>query len=186
MTMAIVSGGMGCALGTAGLVSGDVVEADGARVIVVRGYGVQLRGASIDAGLTLGYARRTYVYPDTTPELPDPGRYYFWVPQPQTSPVAWDGEAIGLDLRIASPAVGITLGFRGTSVMAHVPAGEAVVYSLRFTRVDTAALPDYPKARTNLAFRHLSADACRLSVGPAALRGVRHQAGGSMPALTRP
>lgn len=144
MTIAILSGVAGCAPGTAGLVSGDVLDANGARVIVVRGYGVQLRGAPIDAGLTLGYARRTYVYPGTTPELPDPGRYYFWVPQPQTSPVAWDGEAIGLDLRIASPAVGITLGFRGTSVMAYVPAGEAVVYSLRF-------MPDEP-ASTRLRY----------------------------------
>ena len=93
MTMAIVSGATACAPGAAGLVAGDVLEADGARVIVVRGYGVQLRGAPIDAGLTLGYARRTYVYPDTTPELPDPGRYYFWVPQPPTAPVAWDGQA---------------------------------------------------------------------------------------------
>ena len=100
MTMAIVSGVTACAPGAAGLVSGDVLEADGARVIVVRGYGVQLRGAPIDAGLTLGYARRTYIYPETTPELPDPGRYYFWVPQPPTAPVAWDGQAVGLDIRV--------------------------------------------------------------------------------------
>jgi hypothetical protein len=44
-----------------------VLEADGAGVIVVRGYGVQLRGAPTDVGLTLGYARRTYIYPETTP-----------------------------------------------------------------------------------------------------------------------
>ena len=98
MMVAIVSGVAGCAPGIAGLVAGDVLDADGARVIVVRGYGLQLRGEPSDAGLTVGYARRTYVYPDTTPELPEPGRYYFWVPQPETSPVAWDGTAIGLDL----------------------------------------------------------------------------------------
>jgi hypothetical protein len=144
MTVAIMSGVAGCAPGAAGLVSGDVLEADGARVIVVRGYGLQLRGAPSDAGLTLGYARRTYIYPNTTPDLPDAGQYYFWVPQPSTAPVAWDGRSIGLDLRVAGPAVGATLGFRGTSVMAHVPAGETVFYSLRF-------MPDEP-ASTRLRY----------------------------------
>ena len=127
----------GCASGTAGLVSGNVLQADGARVIVVRGYGLQLRGTPPDAGLTLGYARRTYVYPDGIPGLPQPGRYYGWVPQPATAPVAWDGRAIGIDLRTAGPNIGITLGLRATSVLAVVPAGESVAYHLRF-------LPDHP------------------------------------------
>lgn len=144
MTIAIVSGVAGCAPGVAGLVSGDVLATDGARVIVVRGYGVQLRGAPIDAGLTLGYARRTYVYPDTTPEMPHPGRYHFWVPQPATAPVAWYGQAIGLDVRTAASSVGITLGFRGTAVFAQVPEDETVYYRLRF-------VPDEP-ASTSLRF----------------------------------
>ena len=139
MTVALLFGVAGCAPGAAGLISGDVLEADGARVIVVRGYGVQLRGAPSDAGLTLGYARRTYVYPSTTPDLPDRGRYYFWVPQPATAPVAWDGEAIGIDLRTATSNLGITLGFRGTAVFAQVPEGETVYYRLRFVPDDPAS-----------------------------------------------
>ncbi|HXV24198.1 MAG TPA: hypothetical protein VED46_08055 [Alphaproteobacteria bacterium] len=144
MTVAIVSGVAGCAPGIAGLVAGDVLEADGARVIVVRGYGVQLRGAPSDSGLTLGYARRTYIYPNTTPEMPDLGRYRFWVPQPATAPVAWYGQAIGLDVRTAAGNVGITLGFRGTAVFARVPEGQTAYYRLRF-------LPDDP-ASTLLRF----------------------------------
>jgi hypothetical protein len=139
MMIAIVSGVSGCAPGSAGLVSGDGLEADGARVIVVRSYGVQLRGAPTDVGLTLGYARRTYIYPETTPDLPSPGRYYFWVPQPAMAPVAWDGQAAGLDLRVASPAVGVTLGFRGSSVLAWVPTDKTVFYSLRFIPDDPAS-----------------------------------------------
>jgi hypothetical protein len=139
MAVAIVSGMTACAPGTAGLVSGDVLEADGARVIVVCGYGVQLRGAPSDAGLTLGYARRTYVYPCATPNLPDPGRYYFWVPQPATAPVAWDGRAIGVDLRMAASNLGITFGFRATAVFAQVPEHETVYYKLRFVPDDPAA-----------------------------------------------
>jgi hypothetical protein len=136
---AIVAGVAGCAPGAAGLVSGDIVEADGARLIVVRGYGLQLRAEPSDAGLTLGYARRTYVYPDTTPGFPDPGPYWFWVPQPDTPPVAWAGEAIGLDVRAAASSWGITLGYRGTAVLAQVPAGETVYRRLRFAPDDPAS-----------------------------------------------
>jgi hypothetical protein len=139
VTVALVCGVPGCAPGVMGLVSGAVLEADGARVIVVRGYGVQLRGASSDAGLTLGYARRTYVYPNTTPDLPDPGRYYFWVPQPPSAPIAWDGRAVGFDVRMAGVNLGITLGFRGTAVLAQVPDGETVYYKLRFMPADPAS-----------------------------------------------
>lgn len=144
MTAALICSVASCAPGAAGLVAGDVLEADGARVIVVRGYGVQLRGAPINSGLTLGYARRTYVYPENTPDLPNPGQYYFWVPQPPTAPVAWDGQATGLDVRMASSSLGITLGFRGAAVLARVPAGKTVFYSLRF-------IPDKP-ASTRLRY----------------------------------
>jgi hypothetical protein len=136
MTMAMASALVGCAPGAAGLVSGDVLEADGARVIVVRGYGFQLRGEPSDAGLTLGYARRTYVYPENTPGFPEEESYWFWVPQPETPPVVWAGETIGLDLRAGTSSWGITLGFRGTSVFAQVPAGETVRRRLRFAPDD--------------------------------------------------
>lgn len=139
LAMAIAASVAGCAPGAAGLVRGDVVEADGARVIVVRGYGLQLRAEPSDAGLTLGYARRTYVYPDTTPGFPEPRTYWFWVPQPDTPPVLWAGEAYGLDLRAAPSSWGITLGFRGAAVLAQVPAGETVYRRLRFQPDDPAA-----------------------------------------------
>ena len=151
MTIALAFGLGGCAPGVAGLVSGDVLDADGAKVIVVRGYGVQLRGAASDAGLTLGYARRTYVYPNTIAELPEPGRYYFWVPQPSAPPVAWEGQAIGLDLRASSSSVGLTLGLRATAVLVQVPVGETVAYQLRF-------MPDEP-ALTRLRYCR-GEDAC--------------------------
>jgi hypothetical protein len=129
----------GCATGTGGLVAGEVVEADGARVIVVRGYGLQVRTEPIDAGLTLGYARRTYVYPDTTPGLPAPGSYILWIPQPATAPVALDGAAIGLDLQASRLNLGMTIGYRGTSLLTHVPVGESIFVSLRFAPTDPAA-----------------------------------------------
>jgi hypothetical protein len=147
----------GCAPGAAGLVSGEVVEADGARVIVVRGYGLQLRAEPSDAGLTLGYARRTYVYPDTTPGFPERESYWFWVPQPASPPVAWAGEAIGLDLRAAPSIWGITLGFRGAAVLAQLPAGETVYRRLHFA-------PDDP-ASTRLRYCRGETECARFDLG---------------------
>jgi hypothetical protein len=139
MTMAVASAVAGCAPGSAGLVSGEVLDADGARVIVVRGYGLLVRGEPTDAGLTLGYARRTYVYQESATGIPEAASYVFWVPQPQIPPVAWAGEAIGLDLRASTSSWGITLGYRGTAVFAQVPAGDTVRRRLRFMPDDPAS-----------------------------------------------
>ena len=110
--------------GSAGLVSGEVLDADGAQVLVVDGYGLSLRGMPVDRGLTVGVTRRVYVYPKGTPGLPAPGRHLFWVPQPAEPPAAMDGQAIGLDVRASNSSVGLTLGFRGTAVFAQVAAGD--------------------------------------------------------------
>jgi hypothetical protein len=129
----------GCSPGTAGLVSGEVLDADGAEVLVVDGYGLSLRGTPVDRGLTVGYARRVYVYPEETPGLPAPGRHLFWVPQPAEPPMALNGEAIGLDLSASRVSVGVTLGYHGTALLAYVPQGEAVHFRLRFAPSDPAA-----------------------------------------------
>src|SRR5262245_54415498 len=99
LMLAITMAGLtGCSAGTAGLVSGEVLDADGAQVLVTEGYLLSVRGTPLDSGLTVGFTRRVYVYPDETPGLPPAGRHLFWVSQPNESPVAFSGEAIGLDL----------------------------------------------------------------------------------------
>jgi len=123
----------GCASGTAGLVDGEVLDGDGARLIVVHGYGLELRGHPVDAGLTLGFARQIYIYPSQTSGLPELGRYWFWVPQPEAAPLAWESLAVGLDIRTASTSIGLTLGYGHRAVLAYLPADDTVAYRLRFT-----------------------------------------------------
>lgn len=128
----------GCAAGTAGLVSGEVVDADGAQVLVVVGYGISVRGIPADRALAIGYTRRAYVYPAETTGLPLEERL-FWVPQPDESPIALYGETVGLELSASSVSVGATLGYHGTALLAHVPQDEAVYYQLRFEPADPPA-----------------------------------------------
>ncbi len=128
----------GCSAGTAGLVSGEVVEGDGARVIVVNSYGLSVRAVSIDGGLTVGFSRRAYVYPKKTPGLPATGRYSWWVPQPGTPPVAWSTTAVGLDLKASRLGAGVSLGYQADTVMAYLPADADLFYSLHFSADDPA------------------------------------------------
>ena len=127
-----------CAHGAAGLVSGEVVDADGARVVVVSGYGLALRGLAVDGGVTVGFSRRAYVYPQDVSGLPDPGRYAGWVPLPEVPPVAWRARSIGLDLKASTLGLGLSLGYLEETVMAYLPASADLMYSLRFVADDPA------------------------------------------------
>lgn len=139
MAALTIPGLAGCAAGTAGLVSGEVVDADGAQVLVVEGYGLSVRGAAVDRGLTVGFSRRAYVYSEDAAGLPAAGRHLFWVPQPTEAPIALYGETVGLELSTSHVSVGATLGYRGTALLAHVPQGQTVYYQLHFEPADPPA-----------------------------------------------
>ena len=128
----------GCSGGTAGLVSGEILDADGAQVIVVSGYGLSFRSTPVDRGLTLGFTRRAYIYPDNTPGLPAAGNYNWWIPQPEIAPVAWNTSAVGLDLTASRLGVGVSLGYQADTVMAYLPANADTFYALRFKSSDPA------------------------------------------------
>lgn len=128
-----------CGNGAAGFVSGKVVDANGARVVVVSGYGLALRGLPVDGGVTVGFTSRTYVYPGDMSGLPDPGRYAGWVPLPDAQPVAWRARSIGLDLKASTLELGLSLGYLEETVMAYLPASADLMYSLRFVADDPAA-----------------------------------------------
>lgn len=128
-----------CANGTVGIVAGDVMDADGARVIVVSGYGLSLRGLPADRGMTVGFSRRAYIYPNGVSDSPDPGHYAGWVPLPASQPVAWRTQSVGLDLKASSVGLGVSLGYLEETVMAYLPESADVVYRLQFIADDPGA-----------------------------------------------
>jgi len=121
----------GCSTGS-GLLIADVHRTAGAWVVAIKGFGATVRTVADDAGLTFGYERRTYVYPERIVDPPPEGRHYFFVPLPKKAPVAVNTRAIGLDVRASNVDVGITLGYRDATLLARVSSGESLYMHLRF------------------------------------------------------
>lgn len=66
-----------------GLLIADVHRTEGAWVVAIEGFGATVRTVADDAGLTLGYDRRTYVYPERIDDPPPQGRHFFFVRLPR-------------------------------------------------------------------------------------------------------
>lgn len=55
-----------CSSGHYGLVSAEVIDTEGARLVEVETFGADVRTLAADAGFTLGWGRRVYIYPSGT------------------------------------------------------------------------------------------------------------------------
>lgn len=122
----------GCSAGHYGLLTAAVSDGDGARLVTVTTYGADLRTLAVDAGLTLGWGHRVYIYPLDTPGLPPPGSYAFAVALPAQPPLAWDVRSLGLDVRTGSVEVGAVLGWRATTVLVRAPVGSDLSFGLSY------------------------------------------------------
>jgi hypothetical protein len=134
MGMACVAASLagGCAVGEVGALHANVTHADGAVVVEIAGHGLWLRGRDGDAGLSLGYSRRVYVFPADAAGLPAEGRHLFAVALPEAASVAAHSETYGLELRAAAAELSLTVGVASHTQLALIDAEEAVAYRLRF------------------------------------------------------
>jgi hypothetical protein len=128
----------GCST-TSGLLIADVHRTSGAWVVAIEGVGAAFRSVASDAGLTLGYDRRTYVYPERIGDPPRQGRHYFFLQLPKSLPVMIDTRAIGLDVRASSVEVGVTLGYRAAAMLVPVPITQSLYMRLKFSSADIKA-----------------------------------------------
>lgn len=124
--------GAGCAIDGVGAVAGRVIHADGAVVVRTYALGVEGRTRAEDAGLTLGYSARTYVFAASEAETPEPGWHVFSVPLPRQPTVALQAEVVGVEARTSSREVGVSLGYRETTVLTAVAADASMVREFRF------------------------------------------------------
>jgi hypothetical protein len=122
----------GCAVNGTGLIAAEVIESDGARIVETQSLGVAVRSYRHDAGLSLGYSRRVYVYPlDSLPDL-EPGRYIFWTPVPEPEPTVFHAETVGGEVSATPPIWAVSLGYRSLSLLAWTPADADGIRRLRF------------------------------------------------------
>lgn len=128
-----------CSIDGMGFASAEVIEAHGARVVRTETYGVALRGAADDAGVTVGYSWTLAVIPDCA-RAPRPGRYSFGVSLAGLRPVASVRRTGGLALDINRRTIGVLLGYSEELVVRPVRADDSIVRRLVLTPDEPAQI----------------------------------------------
>ena len=84
-----------------------------------------------DSGLTVGASERIHVFETArTSGLPPPGRHYFRVSLPDRDGLASISMVAGVDVTLAPPDYGLSIGLRQRAVLARIPAADDVAFSL--------------------------------------------------------
>jgi hypothetical protein len=121
-----------CSINGMGFASSEVIEAQGALVVSTETYGVALRSAAYDAGVTIGYSWTLAVIPDCA-AAPRTGKYNFGVSIAGIRPVASVRRIGGLALDMNRRTVGAMLGFSEDMIVRAIPANESIARRLVLT-----------------------------------------------------
>src|SRR6185437_9726500 len=99
-----------CSIDGVGAAASEVFEADGARVVRTETYGIALRTAAEDAGITIGYTSTLALIPDC-PNAPRAGTHRFGVSLASLRPLALVRRTGGFAIDTNRRLVGFMLGF---------------------------------------------------------------------------
>jgi hypothetical protein len=121
-----------CSIDGRGFASSEVFEANGARVVRTQTYGVALRTAADDAGVTIGYSSTLALIPDCL-DAPRVGTHKFGVTMSGIRPIAVVRRTGGLSIDTNRRTVGVMLGFSEDGVFSKVPADQSIVRKLVLT-----------------------------------------------------
>ena len=118
-----------CSINGMGFASAEVFEAKGARVVRTETYGVALRGAADDAGITIGYSWTLALIPDCA-AAPPAGKYSFGVSMAGLRPIAVVRRTGGVALDLNRHTIGIMLGFSEDAMFSEIPRNDSIVRRL--------------------------------------------------------
>ncbi|MBV8186817.1 MAG: hypothetical protein JOY64_29830 [Alphaproteobacteria bacterium] len=121
-----------CSVDGLGAASSEVFQADGARVVRSETYGIAVRTAADDAGITLGWSWTLALIP-VCPDAPRPGTYRFGLATSGLRPIATVRRTGGVAIEINRRAIGVMLGFSEDGLLSRLPADASVVRSLVLT-----------------------------------------------------
>jgi hypothetical protein len=131
---AVVSGLLGgCAINATGALVSRVTPADSAVVIDLYTLGAHVRTRAEDPGLTIGLARRSYVYAAEDAGKISPGWHLLRAPLPAAAAVAQHVASLGLEARVGPIDYGLSLGLRVATLIAPVPRGTDMALALDYT-----------------------------------------------------
>ena len=95
--------------------------------------GAHLRTRAEDRGLTIGLARRSYVFAAEDAGNVSPGWHFVRAPLPRVAAVAQHVVSLGFEARAGPVDYGLTLGLRVATVIARVPRGTDIALTLDYT-----------------------------------------------------
>jgi hypothetical protein len=121
-----------CSINGVGVASSDVIEAHGARVVRTETYGIALRTASEDAGVTIGYSWTLALIPDCA-DGPRVGTHRFGVSLSGLQPIAVVRRVGGLAIDANRRTIGIMLGFSEDALFSEASPDESVLRHLVLT-----------------------------------------------------
>lgn len=125
LLVALCSASSGCAVGSFGTLAANVERRDALSVMSVYAVGLHVRTRADDRGAHFGYSRRVYAFP--ADDTLQPGWYFLRVPSPDRSAFAQNLMTFGIDISVAAPDAGLSLGYSHTRLLARVPLDACVV-----------------------------------------------------------
>jgi hypothetical protein len=128
-----------CSINGLGVASSDVIEAHGARVVRTETYGIALRTASEDAGVTIGYSWTLALIPDCA-DGPRVGTHRFGVSLSGLQPIAVVRRVGGLAIDANRRTIGIMLGFSEDALFSEASPDESVLRHLVLTPDEPAQI----------------------------------------------
>lgn len=124
---------MGCSVGGYGLVMARVTHGRGAWVMDVYAAGAQIRPAPDDLGISVGVGRRSYVVANQLATPPGSGWHAVITPRVRGDEVAVRAaRTLGLELRLAPPEPGISIGAHGHTASRGPSADSDVFREIRY------------------------------------------------------
>ena len=148
----------GCAIDRVGSVAAHVTHADSAVVMDLYALGGHLRTRGEDRGLTIGLARRSYVFAVEDARNVSAGWHLLCAPMPPVAAVAQHVASLGLEARAGPVDYGLSLGLRVSTVIARVPRGADMALALDYT----PAHPEWTRLRVCKEFETCVMDALLL------------------------
>lgn len=118
--------------GVYGTVICKSIETDAATVFDVSGLGLAATSVAHDRALSLGWMRRTYLYPAGTKAAP--ASWGFCRGPDGALPVVADSRSTGIELSFSAPVAGISAGYSSSFVRMPVEEGRDVRLSYSYVR----------------------------------------------------
>ena len=121
-----------CSVDGRGFASSEVLEVDGARIVRSETYGIAVRTAGDDAGVTIGWSWTLALIPNC-PDSPRPGIHRFGLSMSALRPIATVRRTGGIAIDTNRRAVGVMLGYSEDGLFTRIPADASIVRSLVLT-----------------------------------------------------